>query len=352
MPEGHAFLEGEQPFRRVNRGRRDPQALTGAAHEQRIADRLGRRDQQQAARVFGEAFELSQVARLDPLREIAAFQHPEPVGQLRDGQPSGKLQERQRVAPRLREYPVAHLPVDGEPHRRAQQCASVAVQQPAHLELRQVPQLLAGHARREHEPHRLGQQAAGHEAERQRRGLVQPLRVVDDAQQGTFLRGLGQQAEHGQADQEPIRRRPRGQAEDRPQRVTLRAGQPVDTIEQRYAQLVQARERQLHLGLDPDGPLDGQVRRRCDQVLQQRRLPDPRLAANHQRPTRAPADVLDQAVQQSALVSPTEKAHRGLDSPTPAPHRTRSVDSFSASPRGSQGACASRSSRAGLRAAA
>ena len=64
--------------------------------------------------------------------------------------------------------------------------------------------------------------------ERQRRGLVQPLRVVDDAQQGTFLRRLGQQAEHGEADQEPIRRRPRGQAEDRPQRVTLRAGQPVE----------------------------------------------------------------------------------------------------------------------------
>jgi hypothetical protein len=79
-----------------------------------------------------------------------------------------------------------------------------------------VPQLLAGHARCEHEPHRLGQQAAGDEAERQRRGLVQPLRVVDDAQKGTFLRGLGQQAEHGEADQEPIRRRPRGQAEDRP----------------------------------------------------------------------------------------------------------------------------------------
>ena len=117
MPEGHALLEGEQSFRRVNRGRRDPQARTGAAQEQRIADRLRCRDQQQATRLFGEAFELSEVARFDPLREIAAFQHPEPTGQLRDGQPAWKLQERQRVASRLREDPVAHLPVDGEPHR-------------------------------------------------------------------------------------------------------------------------------------------------------------------------------------------------------------------------------------------
>jgi hypothetical protein len=49
-------------------------------------------------------------------------------------------------------------------------------------------------------------------------------------------------------------------------------------------------------------------------VLEQRRLPDPRLAANHQRPALAPADVIDQAVQLSALLSPTEKAHGGLNS--------------------------------------
>ena len=224
--------------------------------------------------------------------------------------------------------------------------------QPAHLELRQVPELLAGHACREHEPHGLRQQPAGDERERQRRGLVQPLRVVDDAQQGTFLGRLGQQAEHGEADQEPIRRRPRGQAEDRPQRVTLWAGQPLETIEQRYAQLVQAGERQLHLGLDSrpparrSGPTPTATRCSSSAVFP---IPASPRTTNDRLVPRRTSSIKPSSRAHS--FSPTEKAHRGLDSPTPAPHRTRSVDSLSASPRGSQGPCAFRSSRAGLRAA-
>ena len=59
-------------------------------------------------------------------------------------------------------------------HRSAQQRASVPVDQPTHLELRQVPELLATLAGCEHEPHRLRQQTPGDESERQRRRLVQP----------------------------------------------------------------------------------------------------------------------------------------------------------------------------------
>ena len=82
---------------------------------------------------------------------------------------------------------------------------------------------------------------------------------------------------------------------------------------------MQAREGQLHLGLDPHRPRDGQVRRRLDQVLQQRRLPDPGLAPQDQRPALAPADVVDQAVQQGALVGPPEQAHRAAQPPTDRP---------------------------------
>ena len=214
MSEGHALLQCEQSVRRVDRGQGDPQARAGALQEQRIPERLGCGDQQQATRLVGEAGELPQVARLDSLREVAGFRHPETTGQLRHGQPPRKLEERQRVAPCLREDPVAHLPVHGEPHRCAQQCASVTVDQPAHLELRQVPKLLTGLPCGEHEPHGLGQEPASDERECRRRGPIQPLRVVHDAQQGTFLGRFGQQAEYGEADQEPIRWRPRGQAED------------------------------------------------------------------------------------------------------------------------------------------
>ena len=49
--------------------------------------------------------------------------------------------------------------------------------------------------------------------------------------------------------------------------------------------------------------------RRLDEVLQQRRLPDPGLAAQHQRPALAAADVIDQVVQLGALVGAPEEAH-------------------------------------------
>ena len=74
----------------------------------------------------------------------------------------------------------------------------------------------------------------------------------------------------------------------------------------------------------------------CDQVLQQRRLPDPGLAANHQRPT---------LPRRTSSIKPSSRAHSSArprrliaaSIPQPAPHRTRSVDSLAASPRGSQG---------------
>jgi hypothetical protein len=80
---------------------------------------------------------------------------------------------------------------------------------------------------------------------------VQPLRIVDQAHQRAVLGHLRQQAEHGQADQETIRRRPRLKTERRPERITLRTRQPPEAIQHRPHHLVQAGERQLHLRLHP-----------------------------------------------------------------------------------------------------
>lgn len=61
---------------------------------------------------------------------------------------------------------------------------------------------------REDQAHRLRPQSARDEGEDLRRGAVEPLLVVDQADQRPLLRDLGQQPEHGQTDQEPVRRRP------------------------------------------------------------------------------------------------------------------------------------------------
>jgi hypothetical protein len=73
---------------------------------------------------------------------------------------------------------------------------------------------------------------------------------------------------------------------------------------------MQARERRLHLRLDPHRPVARQVPRRLDQVLQQRRIADPGLASQDQRPTLAPADVVDQALQRGALLRPSTPVSR------------------------------------------
>ena len=73
MTEGHALSEPEQPVRlRVNRGDRDPEPLGRSQQQQRIADRLSRRDQQQTSRSVGEHLNATNEAFLDspcePLR--------------------------------------------------------------------------------------------------------------------------------------------------------------------------------------------------------------------------------------------------------------------------------------------
>jgi hypothetical protein len=50
----------------------------------------------------------------------------------------------------------------------------------------------------------------GDERERLRRGTVDPLRIVDDAQERPLRRDLGQQAQHGQPHQKSVRRRTGG----------------------------------------------------------------------------------------------------------------------------------------------
>ena len=62
-----------------------------------------------------------------------------------------------------------------------------------------------------------------------------------------LLRGIRKQAEHGEPDQEPIGLRAGAQAEGDLQGAALRGRQPRAAVEQPDAQLMQPRERQLHL---------------------------------------------------------------------------------------------------------
>ena len=139
------------------------------------------------ARRRTSALDPTNEALLDPSWEALRLEQAEAARQLRRRQAARQLEQRQRIPARLGDDPVADSLIQLEPHRRAQQRAGVAVAHAAHLQLGHVLKLLARLARGEHDPDRLRQQATGDKRQRQRRSLIQPLRVIDDTQQRTLL---------------------------------------------------------------------------------------------------------------------------------------------------------------------
>ena len=133
--------------------------------------------------------------------------------------------------------------------RGGEQLAGVAVRESFDDQLRQAPERVrvAGLTDGEHHRDPLREQAPRHERQRLRGPAIEPLRVVDQAHQRTLLGRLGQEAQHRQGDEEVVRGGALLQPEGDPQRILLRAGQPVEPVEHGRAQLMQARERELHL---------------------------------------------------------------------------------------------------------
>ena len=288
---------------------RHPERPGRAEQQHRIADRFSGRDHQRKPRVLWEPLESPDEALFDPPCETAGVEHAEAVRQLVRAQPARKLEQGERIPAGLGDDPIADVHVELERHRHAQERASVALVQPAHLQFGKVPERLVGDANREHHADPIGLQAAGHERERRCGRLVPPTGIVDHAQQRAPGRRLRQQPEHREPDDEPVRRDAGAHPKDGLQRAALRVRQPLEPIEQRRAQLMQAGIGELHLGLHPRRPQDGHIRRHPDQVVEQRRLADPRVPPHYQRAALSPPNISDQLVQPSTLLNPPTQVH-------------------------------------------
>ena len=205
----------------------DPEPLGRAPHQQRIARRLGGREQQQSQRLFGQGLEPPSEALLDPPRKSLSARQPETARQLRCRQPPRQLQQGQRIPSRLGHDPISDLLAERKTNRRFQQSTGVFDTQPAHLQLRKPPQRLTYHARAEHEPDTFSKQPPRRKRERQRRRPIQPLRVIHDTQKGAFSRGLREQAQYRQPDQESIRRGTLSEPEHDLEGLALRSRKPL-----------------------------------------------------------------------------------------------------------------------------
>ena len=189
-----------------------------------------------------------------------------------------QLHQRQRVAACLTDDLVADAGVQGPGEHRVKQRACIALVQTLDHQLRQSRQVVAGLPHGEHQTHRFRLQAACDEREDLRRGAIEPLFIVDQADQRLLLGHLGEQAQDGQGNEKAIRRRSGTGAESRPQRIALRGRETLEAIQHRRQQLVQPGECKLHLRLDTGGARHAAARRLLDHVIQQRRLADARFA--------------------------------------------------------------------------
>ena len=303
MTECHPGAELDQPGlgRRRRRLGTYPQQPGGPPHQARVTGRISRRDQQQPAALARKSLNPPPEALLDPRRDRCRAREPEPARQLRRRQSSRQLQQRQRVSPGLGDDPVPHSRVQRPGQRRIQQRPRIVLTQALDHELRHPRHMARRVARREDQAHRFCLQAARREPQRLRGGVIEPLLVIDQADQRLLPGCLGQQAQHGQADQEPVRGGPGAEPERGLQRLTLRTRQPVQVSQQRLAQLLQPGKCQLHLGLDARGTDHPAARRVPRGVVQQRALAHPRLAGQHQRLALARPDRADQPVEEAEL---------------------------------------------------
>jgi hypothetical protein len=326
VPEAHSPVDLQQARVLGGCGGRDgdAQALRGAPQQERVTERLGRRDEQQSAGLAGKLLDSPVEQVLDGTR--ARCGHPESAGQPGRGRHRRKLEQGQRVAPRLRDDPIAHLLVQRRTDRRGEQGARLGLGQWPDRQAGQRVDLerTAGLAYAEQHRDALVRNPPGGERQGPRRRPVQPLRVVDDAQHRRVLRGVGQQRQGGQTDQEGVRRRSNLLPEAHLQRLPLRAGQAVEPVEQRCTQLVHPREGQLHLELGAGGAQQPHIAGARHGIVDQCGLADAGLAAHHDR-TATPGSRGIQQLGQCAALSRASEQHAISLAPTgePRPVGTR-----------------------------
>ena len=103
----------------------------------------------------------------------------------------------------------------------------------------------------EQQDDRLRLDAPGHERQHLGRGLVKPLGVIDQAESGSSSAASDSRL----STAKPMKKRSGGAPLLSPKAVArasaLRRRQAIEAIQQRPAQLMQAREREFHLGFNP-----------------------------------------------------------------------------------------------------
>jgi hypothetical protein len=139
------------------------------------------------------------------------------------------------------------------------------------------------------------------------RTLVQPMRVVDNAEQGLLGGGRREQAKGGRVGGEPVDPFGLDERQRRLQGRRLRLGQLVEKPEDRPHELLQRGEWELSLRLNTERAQHSKVRRFHDRLFEQRCLADPRLAADDEGAASTLAGPLEQTLDLRAFLLPSHE---------------------------------------------
>ena len=158
--------------------------------------------------VRGEQPEPPDVALPDPASDRLTAGKAEPSGRSGDVPRARQLEQGQRVAVTLLDELVTDGGIDRAGDADEQKGAGIAIGEAVNGDLRQPGQgvTVGPRPRGIHDRDPLGQQAAGHEPHHLGRGLIEPLPVVDNADQRLLLGDLGGRRQRGQPDQQPVGR--------------------------------------------------------------------------------------------------------------------------------------------------
>ncbi len=279
----------------------------GAVEQGDVAYGLGRREEQELPCLRGQFLDAQGEVVLEPAGEGSHRRRGVPAGEFGRAGAVGQFQQGQRVAAGLGEDPAADGFVEPAGKHRGQKRAGVGLAQASEGELGQPLQSAfpVGLADAEDQPDPLRHQPPGDEADDLGRDTVEPLHVVDQADERRLLSDVGEQAEDRQSHEEPVRGSSRAEAEGGLQGRSLRIGEVSEVIEERRAQLVQPPEGQLHLGLDSGRAHHSAALRAVGRVLQQRGLADTGLAPQHQDRAVAVAHFGQLPVQYRAFALPS-----------------------------------------------
>jgi hypothetical protein len=301
--DAHAKLHQSVGLRRCGRVDPDAEPRRGPPQQLRVSGGLDRRREQQLPGRGRQLLDPPCEGLLDPVGDGRHVRQAKSGGQLRRLQAPGQLEQGERVSVGLGDDPVAHPSVEPARDDRGEQLAGVPGGQALDAELGEALELRrrAGLTDRDENGDGLRVQPARSDCQHLGRRLVEPLGVLDDAQERLLFGDVGQEAENGEAHEKAIRCGARGQPEGGAQRVALGPRQMLEPVEHLPTELMHTGERQLYLGLHAGDARDAEAGRGLDGVVEEGGLADSRLAAEHQHAAPPLVDGPEQPVESAAL---------------------------------------------------